>query len=67
MILIDLAPVLFALALLFIPLLSEGPPGLPRRRKMPEAQIGGAVPTHQGCHLRGLPPRLTQLPHAEHR
>ena len=71
-----LVPILLALCLLFIPLLSDGPPGSSkarRRRIAPEPRatdgIGAlagpktnaAISMRYGCHLHGLPPQLNQL------
>jgi hypothetical protein len=52
MYLIDFAPVLIALSLWFIPLLSDGPPAPSKRhrRRVPPRS------TRVGCHLHGLPP-----------
>jgi hypothetical protein len=75
--LIDFAPILIALALLFIPLLSDGPPGLRRGRrreasdvptarpdkigKAAEPQTQGTISMRQGCHLHGLPPQPNRV------
>ena len=72
MTLIALAPILMALCLVFIPLLSDGPPGPPEkspRRKSPapldpidvpaghQARTEGALAMRHGCHLHGLAPQ----------
>jgi hypothetical protein len=65
--LLDVAPTLIALALVFVPLLSEEPPGATRRRRSGKSgsdTLKSAPGTVQrACHLHGLPPQ----PNAHHR
>jgi hypothetical protein len=61
MTLIGIVPILMALCLLFIPLLSDGPPGPPKRPPRRAIPKPPAISARQGCHLHGLPPQPNRI------